>query len=113
MQLHQVFLNLVINAVDAMPDGGTLSVRTAFDAEDRIIRVEIADTGHGIDPKHAASIFQPFFTTKPKGTGLGLPICRQLIEQHGGTIAVTENPGGGTCFRIGLPQQTVKEGVAA
>ena len=113
MQLHQVFLNLVINAVDAMPDGGTLSVRTAFDAEDRVIQVEIADTGHGIDPKHAASIFQPFFTTKPKGTGLGLPICSQLIEQHGGTIAVTENPGGGTCFRIGLPQQTVKEGVAA
>jgi signal transduction histidine kinase len=96
-----------------MPDGGTLTVRTAFESEDRIIRVEIADTGHGIDPKHAASIFQPFFTTKPKGTGLGLPISRQLIEQHGGTISVRENSGAGTCFCIGLPQQTVNEDVAA
>jgi signal transduction histidine kinase len=113
MQLHQVFLNLVINAVDAMPDGGTLSVRTAFDAEEKTIQVEIADTGHGIDPKHADSIFQPFFTTKPKGTGLGLPICRQLVEQHGGTIEAVENAGGGTCFRIRLPMQTVSEDVAA
>jgi signal transduction histidine kinase len=113
MQLHQVFLNLVINAVDAMPDGGILTVRTSFDAEDRMIRVEIADTGHGIDPKHAESIFQPFFTTKPKGTGLGLPICRQLIEQHGGTIAAGENCGGGTCFRIRLPLQTATKDVAA
>jgi signal transduction histidine kinase len=113
MQLHQVFLNLVINAVDAMPEGGTLSVRTSFDAEDRIVQVEIADTGHGIEPKHAEKIFQPFFTTKPKGTGLGLPICRQLIEQHGGTIVATENPGGGTCFRIRIPLQTVEEDVAA
>jgi len=113
MQLHQVFLNLLINAVDAMPEGGTLSVRTSFDEPNRAIRIEIADTGHGIDPKHADSIFQPFFTTKPKGTGLGLPISRQLIEQHGGTLAVGENPGGGTCFHIHLPLQTVKKDVAA
>jgi signal transduction histidine kinase len=96
-----------------MPDGGILTVRTSFDAEDRMIRVEIADTGHGIDPKHAESIFQPFFTTKPKGTGLGLPICRQLIEQHGGTLRATENPGGGTCFRIDVPLRTLEEDEAA
>ena len=113
MQLHQVFLNLVINAIDAMPEGGTLTVRTAFDTMDRFIQVEIADTGHGIDPKHAANIFQPFFTTKPKGTGLGLPICRQLVEQHGGTIVATENPGGGTCFRIRMPLQPIEESAAA
>jgi len=113
MQLHQVFLNLLINAIDAMPDGGTLTVRTAFDTEERVIQVEIVDTGQGIESKHAANIFQPFFTTKPKGTGLGLPICRQLVEQHGGTIVATENPGGGTCFRIRMPLQSVDKDAAA
>lgn len=113
MQLHQVFLNLVLNALDAMPEGGTLTVRTRFETEDRLIQIEITDTGEGIEPKHAANIFQPFFTTKPKGTGLGLPICRQLVEQHGGTIVATENPGGGTCFRIRLPLQTIEKDAAA
>jgi signal transduction histidine kinase len=113
MQLHQVFLNLMLNAIDAMPDGGTLTVRTAFDESERTIRIEIADTGEGIEPKHAANIFQPFFTTKPKGTGLGLPICRQLIEQHKGTIEATENPGGGTCFRIRMPLRSLEEDAAA
>lgn len=113
MQLHQVFLNLVINAVEAMPDGGTLTVRTAFEAEERMIRIEIADTGRGIEPRHQATIFQPFFTTKPKGTGLGLPICRQLVEQHDGTIEAAENPGGGSCFRIRIPLRSIEEGAAA
>ena len=113
MQLHQVFLNLVINAIDAMPDGGRLTIRTAFDARDQIIQTEIIDTGHGIEPKYAANIFQPFFTTKPKGTGLGLPICRQLVEQHGGTIVATGDPGGGTCFSIRLPLQIAEEDAVA
>jgi signal transduction histidine kinase len=113
MQLHQVFLNLVINAFDAMPQGGTLTVKTAFDEAEQVIQVEIADTGHGIEPVHAENIFQPFFTTKPKGTGLGLPICRQLIEQHGGTIEALSNPEGGSCFRIRMPLRSIEEDVAA
>jgi signal transduction histidine kinase len=106
MQLQQIFLNLILNAVDAMPGGGTLGVRTAIEKEPDLIRVEISDTGKGISEEHADKIFQPFFTTKPKGTGLGLAISKQLIEQHGGSISVTANPSGGTVFRIRLPLKT-------
>jgi signal transduction histidine kinase len=109
MQLQQIFLNLVLNAVDAMPSGGTLSVRTSHDMETNLIRIEFADTGKGISRENVDKIFQPFFTTKPKGTGLGLAISKQLIEQHGGAITVAENPGGGTVFRISLPLQTPAE----
>jgi len=112
MQLQQVFLNLLLNAVDAMPDGGTLTVKTALDGDSGIV-IEVADTGKGIAPDHAVKIFQPFYTTKAKGTGLGLPICRQLIDQHGGAIRVRENPGGGTRFLIALPLQAVEAEVPA
>ena len=106
MQLQQVFLNLVLNAVDAMPNGGTLHVRTFFDKGPSIISIEVSDTGKGINPEHADKIFQPFFTTKPKGTGLGLAISKQLIEQNGGTITAAGNPSGGTIFGIHLPLKT-------
>jgi len=113
MQLQQVFLNLLINALDAMPDGGTLRIRSGFNAEDAAIRIEIADTGTGVDPQHAQKIFQPFFTTKHGGTGLGLAVSRQLIEQHGGTLSVADNPGGGAVFVIRLPLQPSSEGTPA
>ena len=103
MQLQQIFLNLILNAVDAMPSGGTLGVRTFFEEGADLLHVEISDTGKGISEENAAKIFQPFFTTKAKGTGLGLAISKQLIEQHGGTIAVDANPAGGSVFRIQLP----------
>jgi signal transduction histidine kinase len=103
MQLQQIFLNLVLNAVDAMPNGGTLSVRTFFEKDPGLIHVEISDTGKGISREHADKIFQPFFTTKPKGTGLGLAITKQLIEQHGGSIAAGGNSSGGAIFEIKLP----------
>lgn len=109
MQLQQIFLNLVLNAVDAMPNGGTLSVHTFHDMETNLIRIEFADTGKGIARENVDKIFQPFFTTKPKGTGLGLAISKQLIEQHGGAITVAENPGGGTVFLISLPLQIPAE----
>jgi len=114
IQLQQVFLNLVINAVEVMPDGGTLTVRSSLEqASGDVIVVTVGDTGKGIAPEHLDSIFQPFFTTKPKGTGLGLPTCRQLVEQHGGTITVTENPGGGTVFSVRLPVRAViQDGVS-
>jgi signal transduction histidine kinase len=103
MQLQQIFLNIVLNAVDAMPKGGRLGVRTSFEAGPGLIHIEISDTGNGISKEHADKIFHPFFTTKPKGTGLGLAISKQLIEQHGGSIAAAANPSGGTVFRIELP----------
>jgi signal transduction histidine kinase len=107
MQLQQVFLNLLLNATSAMPDGGTLTVRTSYDAEEDAIRVEISDTGKGIDKAIMDKIFQPFFTTRSKGTGLGLAMSKQLIEQHGGVITAENRPEGGASFRITLP--VVKE----
>ncbi len=104
MQIQQVFLNIFLNAIDAMPEGGTLSVRTFHDAGAGLVVIEIADTGKGIGRDQIDRIFQPFFTTKPKGTGLGLAISKQLVEQNGGTIEAGDNAdGGGAVFRIGLP----------
>jgi signal transduction histidine kinase len=111
MQLQQVFLNIVLNAIDAMPKGGILTIRTSFSEELDRIRVEIADTGKGIGEGPATKIFEPFFTTKPKGTGLGLAICKQLVEQHGGSIAAANNSGGGATFEILLPRIPPEEDV--
>ncbi len=103
VQLQQVFLNLFLNAIDAMPDRGTLAVKTLYHAEKNSIQIAISDTGKGIDEELKDKIFQPFFTTKPKGTGLGLAITKRLIEQHGGDIYVDSSPGGGAVFNIFLP----------
>ncbi len=103
MQLQQVFMNLLINAGESMTDGGTLTVKTSSDKGRGLIEVMISDTGKGIDESALQKIFDPFFTTKPKGTGLGLAITKRLIEQHGGTICVSSNPGGGAAFIITLP----------
>jgi signal transduction histidine kinase len=102
-QLQQVFLNLFLNALHAMPRGGELGVRTCLEEDGKAIRIEVSDTGSGISEDLIDKVFQPFFTTKPKGTGLGLAISRQMIEQHGGTIAVANRPGGGVLFTILLP----------
>jgi two-component system sensor histidine kinase AtoS len=103
MQLKQVFMNLLLNAVDAMQDGGILVMKTRLDAAAQAVRVEISDTGRELDAAVMDKIFQPFFTTKPKGTGLGLAISKRLIEDHGGRIGVARNPGGGATFNISLP----------
>ncbi len=102
-QLQQVFLNLFLNALHAMPRGGELGVRTRLEEDGKTIRIEVSDTGSGIREDLITKVFQPFFTTKPKGTGLGLAISRQMIEQHDGTIAVANRPGGGVLFTILLP----------
>jgi two-component system sensor histidine kinase AtoS len=102
MQLKQVFMNLILNAVDAMHEGGTLTMKTQFDAAAQVVRVEISDTGKGISPAAMDKIFHPFFTTKPKGTGLGLAISKRLIEDHGGRIRVEKNASGGVTFKISL-----------
>jgi len=110
-QLQQIFLNLFLNALHAMPRGGELGVRTCMEENGKTIRIEISDTGSGIREDLIDKVFQPFFTTKPKGTGLGLAISRQLIEQHEGTIAAANRPGGGVLFTILLPVKA--EGTAA
>jgi two-component system sensor histidine kinase AtoS len=103
MQLKQVFMNLLMNAVDAMQDGGTVGIRTRYDASSHLVHIEISDTGRGIDVSVMDKLFQPFFTTKAKGTGLGLPISKRLIEEHGGKISIEQNPQGGATFKIVLP----------
>jgi len=103
MQLKQVFMNLLLNAVDAMQDGGILIMKTRFDTATQAVWVEISNTGRELDAAVIDKIFQPFFTTKPKGTGLGLAISKRLVEEHGGRIGVARNPGGGAIFNISLP----------
>ena len=101
-QMRQVFLNLIKNAEDAMPDGGKLSVRTRY--RKGLIEIEIADTGCGIPPEDAKNIFEPFFTTKGvKGTGLGLSVSYGIIKNYSGEISVESEPGVGTTFTIQLP----------
>jgi signal transduction histidine kinase len=102
--LLQLFLNLITNASDAMPQGGTLTIRV--NAADNVT-VEIIDTGAGIAPEDLARIVEPFFTTKPEGegTGLGLPICRHIAKEHGGKLEIASEPGKGTTVRVVLPTQ--------
>lgn len=110
MQMQQVFLNLFLNAADAMPEGGTLTVKTLCDPLDAFIQIVVSDTGQGMKEDVKAKLFMPFFTTKKKGTGLGLATSKRLIEQHGGTIGVENNEGGGVAFTIRLPiKQMEKE----
>ena len=102
-KLQQVFLNLFLNARDAMSGGGTLEVRTWWD--NGVVKVEVDDSGHGIAPEHLHRIYDPFFTTKgaQKGTGLGLSVTYGIIQEHGGSIEVINRPGGGARFRLELP----------
>jgi len=102
-QLRQVFLNMVANARDAMPEGGTLSVNTASDRE--TVKIEISDTGIGIKEEHLKRIFESFFTTKEsvKGVGLGLSVCYGFVKEHGGDIQVRSEVGSGTTFTITFP----------
>jgi PAS domain S-box-containing protein len=101
-QLKQVFLNIILNAQEAMPNGGELSVHT--DVEDDHIRIDFTDTGKGIPPEDIEHIFDPFFTTKKrKGSGLGLSICHGIIRSHNGRIEVESEVGKGTTFTIILP----------
>jgi PAS domain S-box-containing protein len=107
-QLRQVFLNLFTNASDAMPHGGTLTLRAwvgRLEDNRPAVIIECADTGIGIPPEHLSRVMEPFFTTKPegKGTGLGLAICRRIIHDHGGLIQVESEVGRGTTVRLALP----------
>ncbi|HEX6836452.1 MAG TPA: ATP-binding protein [Polyangia bacterium] len=106
-QLRQVFLNLAINAVQAMPSGGKLTISTALRKPGRrsmpMLEVRFRDTGVGIPAQELKNLFIPFYTTKDKGTGLGLPISQRIIENHGGTIEVRSRVGVGSTFTVVLP----------
>ena len=102
-RIQQVFFNLILNARDAMPSGGWLTLRTH--ADDDTVVVEVGDTGHGIRREHIRRIYDPFFTTKGigKGTGLGLSVSYGIVQEHGGAIFVESDPGQGTTFQVALP----------
>lgn len=119
-QMHQVFLNISLNAIQAMPHGGVLEVSTAvkrydernlgevavtdLDAErPEWVEIRFQDNGVGIPSESLGQIFEPFFTTRAQGTGLGLSICRQILRLHQGMIAVSSEPGRGSCFTVFLP----------
>jgi two-component system nitrogen regulation sensor histidine kinase NtrY len=101
--LHRAFQNLVLNALDAMPAGGTLTMRTS--EHESNVRIEVADTGKGLTPEECSRLFTPYYTTKVQGTGLGLAIIQSVISDHHGTISVSSDEGHGTTFRIELPQR--------
>jgi two-component system, sporulation sensor kinase E len=100
-QLKQVFYNLIKNALQAMRPGGILRIRTEVD--DGHVTVSFIDTGHGITPEQIGRVFEPYYTTKPNGSGLGLMIVQRIVREHGGTIDVESDPSRGTTVRIKLP----------
>ena len=100
-QLEKVFINLMKNGAQAMPDGGVITIHAS--CEDSRVVIDFRDTGHGFSPELAKNIFNPFFTTKAKGTGLGLAITHKVIAEHGGQIKAKSKKGEGSCFSISLP----------
>jgi signal transduction histidine kinase len=100
-QLEQVLLNLMINAIDASPDGGTVTLSAA--AEDSKVAIGVMDHGHGVAPAHIDRLFDPFFTTKEHGTGLGLPVAHQIVRQMGGSLLAETNADQGMTFSVVVP----------
>ncbi len=102
-QIQQVLRNLLSNAVDAMPDGGELEFRAGFDAAAQTVTIEVRDKGAGIEPENIGKLFQPLFTTKPRGIGLGLVVVKNLVQVNGGRVVVQSAPGKGSTFSVTLP----------
>jgi len=101
--MERVFYNLLVNAAQASPEGGAITVKTR--AANGMAEVSVIDRGKGIEKKDMEEIFNPFFTTKPEGSGLGLAIVSKIVDEHGGRIAVESEPGKGSVFRVYLPLQ--------
>lgn len=113
-KIRQVFLNLLTNAADAMPKGGVLTLSLApgrMENGASAVTIEIRDTGEGISPDHLPHVTEPFFTTKEegKGTGLGLPICKRIMQEHQGTLTIDSEHGVGTCVRMTFPANPLRE----
>lgn len=109
VRLGQVVRNLVINAVQAMPEGGVLTIRSEYDPRTELVVIHLQDTGNGIPEDVQGRIFQPFMTTKTKGTGLGLPIVQKIVSQHGGRITFESRRGQGTLFSVSLPISPMRD----
>jgi two-component system, LuxR family, sensor kinase FixL len=107
-QLHQVFINLFANAQEAMPQGGEITIASRVRGPH--LEISVTDTGTGMPPEVASSIFQPYFTTKETGTGLGLAICQSIMQEHGGHILVESTPGQGSTFTLQLPLEEAASG---
>jgi signal transduction histidine kinase len=107
-QIGQVLTNLVTNAYQAMPTGGKLTIQGEV-AKD-YVRILVTDTGRGISPENIQKIFEPLFTTKAKGIGLGLAVSKNMVEANGGTIEVASREGKGSTFTINLPTEPRREG---
>jgi len=107
-QIEQVVLALVMNAIDAMPNGGNLTLVSRKAPKAGEVQIDVRDDGVGMPPEVLANMFEPFFTTKERGRGLGLglAISRNIVDRHAGKIAVTSEPGRGTAFTITLPLQS-------
>lgn len=101
--LRQALVNLVINAVQAMPDGGVVTLVAVADREARTVRIDVADQGEGLSPEAHARLFEPFFTTKATGTGLGLMLVKRIVDAHGGEVVVAARAERGTIFSLRLP----------
>jgi signal transduction histidine kinase len=104
-QLHQMLLNLLLNAAHASPEGGQVVVRSGVEPDGERVFIEVSDCGPGIPEENLERVFDPFFTTKgpDQGSGLGLMICHRIVEDHGGTIEVESAEGQGATFRVRLP----------
>jgi two-component system sensor histidine kinase HydH len=103
-QLEQVLLNLMINAIEASPEGGTVTLSAS--AQESTVAIGVVDQGHGVAPAHIESLFDPFFTTKEHGTGLGLPVAHQIVRKMGGSLVAQTNPGRGMTFSVVLPAKS-------
>jgi signal transduction histidine kinase len=102
-QIQQSIINLILNAIEATPAGGSISISTVYRPNRGSIEITVSDTGEGISEDNIVKIFDPFYTTKDSGNGLGLAITHGIIEQHNGTIDVDSTLGRGTTFKITLP----------
>jgi two-component system sensor histidine kinase HydH len=100
--MHRALSNLVLTAIDAMPDGGTLTL--SAHPKDERVELRVADTGQGLTPEECERLFTPYYTTKQHGTGLGLAIVQSVVADHAGTIAVESRTSGGAAFIIMLPR---------
>lgn len=110
-QLNQVFVNLLLNAIEATPAGGLINVSASVLPESGMIRVSVSDTGPGIAPEIMGRLFEPFATTRAKGTGLGLPICHRIVTEHKGSIIVENMEQGGARLIVDLPAASPASGV--
>ena len=114
VQLQQVLMNLMLNGIEAMKDrdsGGELTIKSQRGDNSQVL-ISVGDTGAGLKPEQVEQIFNAFFTTKPHGTGMGLPISRSIIESHGGRLWATAHSGRGATFQFTLPSEVTAHQVA-